>query len=110
MEAIDTIRQWFGQFGEGSLQLPDRWYGRPYDNLHQLTSIVKTQDVVTLTLDSRLVLQFYGLKAAASQQKQLVIGPFDRLHFEWMHAGPNPLRGEQEYCDGVVTIHRHPAA
>jgi hypothetical protein len=104
MRFTDVIQQWFKDEWGGSLMLPDGWYGRPYDSQLSLTSVDETGDTMTLVLQKKLRLHFEGLKAVERRNRDLVIGPFDRLRFEWNSFGDDVSRGVKDYQFGEVTI------
>jgi len=63
--------------------LPDGWYGRPFDNLHHLTSVSELQGGVEVRLDGNdLLLRFKKLVSASSEGQDLVLAPFEELTFE----------------------------
>lgn len=83
--------------------LPDGWFGRPYDNQHTLTSVNEAGDKLTLVLDENFRLTFTGLKAVECLSKELTLGPFDHLNFEWTPYGGGELR-TTGYRSGEVRI------
>jgi hypothetical protein len=104
MRFAEIIRQWFKDEWGGSLVLPDGWYGRPYDNQHAVTSISEVGDGLTLILDQKLTLCFEGLKSVEVRHRELVLGPFDKLRFEWAAYGTGGEHGMREYQTGEVKI------
>ena len=102
--SIKTIVQtWFAENFGGSLFLPDGWYGRPYDNQHNLTSIDENRDSVVIVLDNRITLQFVGLHAVKPAARELVFGPFAKLRVEVDSIGDG-RRTLREYGSGEVKI------
>ena len=53
VEAIDTF---FAEHEVASLRLPSGWFGRPHDNMHQLSEVAIVGDYVLVTLDEKQVL------------------------------------------------------
>lgn len=104
MKFTKPIYDWFKQETGGSLILPDGWYGRPYDNLHMLTSLDEAGTVVIIVLDRKLTLKFEGLSKIEACGEELVFGPFEKLHFDWETYDINPERGSKEYFAGYVRI------
>ena len=84
--------------------LPDGWHGRPYDNQHALTALQASGDILVMTLDGKLTLQFQGVKAVEQNSAELVIGPFESLRFDWTTCDDNPRNGSKEYKAGIVKI------
>jgi hypothetical protein len=56
VEAAEMIIDWFTRVQAASLELPNGWFGRPYDNLHQLTWAGATEHKLLLELDHQLLL------------------------------------------------------
>lgn len=56
--AVATVREFFEHNEFASLKLPDRWFGRPYDNFHQLSSVGFTGEEIRVILDGQQVLSF----------------------------------------------------
>jgi hypothetical protein len=52
----DAITAFFTDHEVASLRLPAGWFGRPHDNLHQLTEAATDGDRVMVRLDDRQVL------------------------------------------------------
>ena len=104
MNFTNTIQHWFKDEFGGSLLLPDGWYGRPYDNQHALTSIQESGETLTIVLDQKLTLRFEGLKSVKAQKRELIFGPFEKLHFDWESFGTEGKRGTKEYQGGEVRI------
>lgn len=100
----ETIQEWFAQTWGGSLLLPDGWYGRPHDNQHALTSLNENGDGITLVLDGNLTLHFERVTSVSAQGSVLVLGPFERLRFEWKEYGSGDTRGAKDYGPGVVKV------
>ena len=55
-DTLASLRQWFSRVKLASLELPHGWFGRPYDNLHQLTWSAATTHKVLLELDHQILL------------------------------------------------------
>ncbi|MHB1530020.1 MAG: hypothetical protein ACYCXT_11450 [Acidiferrobacteraceae bacterium] len=100
----DIIQQWFKDEWGGGLVLPDGWYGRPYDSQLSLTSVAESGDTLTLVLQKKLTLHFRGVKAVERRNRDLVIGPFDRLRFEWESFGDDGSHGAKDYQSGEAKI------
>lgn len=78
----NTIKEWFGKRWGASMVLPDGWYGRPYDNLHTLTSLEQSGESLIVVLDCSIKLTFQGLKDVNITNSEIVFGPFEKLWFE----------------------------
>lgn len=97
------IRDWFDKEWDGSLILPDGWFGRPYDNQHALTLCEESEEKLSLGLDDHLHLTFYGLSDVALEGRDLVIGPFMLLSFEARPYGGGVVKNK-EYNGGAVKL------
>ena len=104
MSFTSTVQQWFKDEWGGSLLLPDGWYGRPYDNQHALTSVEESGTTLIIVLDRKLMLRFDGLKSVKVHNRELVLGPFEKLRFDWERLGTDGKRGTKEYEAGEVKI------
>jgi hypothetical protein len=51
----EILRRWLAEFDGPSLFLPWGWYGRPYDNVHELTASLLTPGQVALQFDHSLL-------------------------------------------------------
>jgi hypothetical protein len=99
-----TIQDWFKHSHGGSLMLPNGWFGRPYDNIHRLTSVSLAEDLLTVSLDDGwLILRFGGIQEVYEDQRDLVFSGFHRLDFDWKEYGNNELHSES-FSAGVVKI------
>lgn len=52
---LQTVLTFFADFNVAGLKLPDGWFGRPYDNLHQLTTAVLAIGLPVSMCSSRAV-------------------------------------------------------
>lgn len=53
---VDAVSSFFAEHEGASLRLPSGWFGRPHDNLHQLSGVAIDGDHVLVTLDGTQVL------------------------------------------------------
>jgi hypothetical protein len=78
-EIVRAVESCFAEHPAG-LVLPDGWFGRPYDNLHQLTACTATGGTVRVELDGQLSLEFEGSGTVAVRDGAgLVIRGFTSL-------------------------------
>lgn len=84
--------------------MPDGWYGRPYDNQHALTSVIETDTSLTLILDSSIELHFEGLNSVRVQNRELVLGPFDRFVFTITRQPTVEHQSPTNYTSGEVKV------
>jgi hypothetical protein len=102
MGNVDIVRRWFEARSGGSLMLPDGWYGRPYDNLHCLTSVSDDGRSLTIELDDHLTLRFDGRVSITRKGTDLVLSLFDKLVFKWRAFGTSKAEGVKEFSEGEV--------
>lgn len=100
----ECVQRWFIEEKSGSLMLPDGWFGRPFDNQHELTSLVESNSDLTIILDGNLTLYFYGLESVETRKKELVFSRFHNLRFEWQDAGGSGEGHSAEFGAGEVKI------
>lgn len=103
------IRGWFQRTSGGGLILPDGWFGRPYDNIHQLTTVTEDKDVLRIELDGQISLTFFGNVRIEDQGSELVIKGFSRLHFDWKEYGSD-IPHACSYDNGEVKFVAPPGA
>lgn len=53
---VDAVSSFFAEHEGARLRLPSGWFGRPHDNLHQLSGVAIVGDHVLVTLDGTQVL------------------------------------------------------
>ena len=86
-EILRAVTAWFGQVGGASLQLPSGWFGRPYDNLHRLTSATVAADRLLLVLDNQLLLSLAHPRTVVYDEKTLRLSDFDHVTWDWDEYG-----------------------
>ncbi len=82
-----TVIDWFGRTSGGSLRLPSGWFGRPYDNLHRLTSAQMVGDRLVIVLDDRMALIVTGPVTARVEPASLRLVGFSQAVWEWTEYG-----------------------
>lgn len=88
---LELTRKWFRGIGGSSLKLPSGWFGRPYDNRHNLTASFAVAQRLILVLDNQMVLTLAHPTAASAVEKQLVISGFNHGSLDWDEFGePRP--------------------
>ena len=108
-ELLGTIRDWFSSVGGGSLYLPNGWFGRPYDGIHQLTYIEHRPHKLLMELDNQLLLVFTDLGSVDVKEDvketELVLTGFVQLVFDWQEY-VSLVPHVEIYRSGVVRIVR----
>ncbi|MFI6424508.1 hypothetical protein [Promicromonospora sp. NPDC050880] len=102
-DALAAIRRFFSVVECAGLILPSGWFGRPYDNLMQLTRGEASEDSLLLELDGQLILKFAGRTQVASTDRGLQIGGFAVLSWDWTEFGSASSHRE-EFDSGAVEL------
>ena len=77
------ISRWFERTGGGGLVLPNGWFGRPFDNIHELTYIKNRPTKLILELDERLLLVFTEVETVVNQGNELHFENYVQCVFDW---------------------------
>lgn len=99
-----TIRNWFSRETGGTLMLPTGWFGRPFDNIHQLTSIAHTDNTLDLVLDGKYNLHFENLCSVQDAENELVFYGFKSFRFFREDHDDNTRTHERSFSDGTVKL------
>jgi len=103
-EIAQVVETFFADHSAAGLVLPNGWFGRPYDNLHQLTACTAAGHAVRVELDGQLSLSFEGAETVAVRDRDgLVVYGFTRLLWDWRSYGS--FEGHHEvFSDGEVAF------
>lgn len=83
-EMARVITEFFDDQMAAELVLPNGWFGRPYDNLHQLTGCTAAGDKMRIELDGQLILTFAGAGLEAVRDRDgLIVRGFTTLACDW---------------------------
>jgi hypothetical protein len=85
-EVAKRVRRWFGHGHRPSLQLPDGWFGRPYDNCHGLSHLEVIGDRLLIGLDGQQLLVLTRPEVSKFADNELVLS-FEQLVFDWQGYG-----------------------
>ena len=69
--ALRQVTAWFDTVGTAGLQLPNGWFGRPYDNRHELTWSQARPHKLLLELDAQLLLVLTDPGEPTTQDRDL---------------------------------------
>lgn len=83
---IVPVEEWFLSAKTASMELPDGWFGRPYDNMHQLTWAAARPDKLILELDGQLYLVLSRCVIASHTADVLELH-CDQAVFDWKTYG-----------------------
>ena len=84
---LAAVVAWFSQAKLASIELPNGWFGRPYDNLHQLTWSSATQHKVLLEFDHQLLLVITDPGFTQEGDRELRIGRCVQVTLDWQEFG-----------------------
>jgi hypothetical protein len=84
--AAKQVRQWFGDGHLPSLELPDGWFGRPYDNCHALSHLDVIGDRLLIGLDGQQLLVLTRPAVTYCTHGEMVL-TFEQLVFDWQGYG-----------------------
>lgn len=102
-DALITVHEFFSTVGYAGLILPSGWFGRPYDNLLQLTRSEASDESVIVELDNQLVLTFAGVLQVISTDRGLRLSGFSALAWDWTEFGSSAAHHE-EFASGEVEL------
>lgn len=102
-DALVAVREFFSAAGRAGLILPSGWFGRPYDNLLQLTRGEASEESLLLGLDGQLILTFSGRVQASSTDRGLQFSGFTALDWDWTEFGSASSHHE-EFDSGEVEL------
>lgn len=103
-DRLAAMRDWFHQHEGVGLELPDGWFGRPYDNVHQITNISLSKGELHITFDDRIKIAGRGSSIAgmtASELRLLV----DHLKVEWTGFGSKGVHHTKTFEQALLVIH-----
>lgn len=84
--------------------LPTGWHGRPFDNMHRLTSVSQSENRLLIELESQQQLTFTGNVSVVDNASQLVLDGFDQLVFAWQEYGVTQTPHSDSYVGGKVSF------
>jgi hypothetical protein len=82
-EVVLAATNWFGRVTAASLQMPRGWFGRPHDNLLQLTWISATHRKVLLEFDGQVLLILTDPVSVVESVDQLQIDGCAQVTLDW---------------------------
>lgn len=103
-DTLATVRQFFGTASYAGLILPSGWFGRPHDNLLQLTRSEASDLALVLELDSQLILTFAGEPQVTTTENGLRLSGFTMLAWDWTEFGSTTSHHEEFDSGGVEFV------
>jgi len=102
---VASLEEWFSSAKTASMELPDGWFGRPYDNMHQLTWAAARPEKLLLELDGQLYLILSRCVIASASPEVLELH-CDQAVFDWRTYGHHGELQSKTYPEGgVIRFH-----
>lgn len=98
---LGKVRAWFASGRRPGVVLPTGWFGRPYDNQHELTWAAAHGDRMFLELDDSQLLMIVGRPVAHVSEAELKIDGFDHVVWDWQQYS-GTKRGVETFAQGEV--------
>jgi hypothetical protein len=97
-EFVEKYNKKQGQVKGGSLCFYGHWFGRPYDNYHQLefTTFDSTTNILTLNFNEKETLTIFNPQDISEFEDKLTIGLADKINWKWFSYG-KPQTDENLY-------------
>ena len=83
----------------GSLRFWGCWFGRPYDNVHQICAATADGDVLVVTFSNDEVLTVWTPSGATINQDSFAIRNARRVLWEWYYYGRPKLPANRFFQD-----------
>ncbi|SEL43645.1 hypothetical protein [Streptacidiphilus jiangxiensis] len=100
--ALEQLVHWYEAERTAGLILPRGWFGRPYDNRHELTWTQARRTKLVLELDHQLLLVLTEPAMPRTEGPNLVM-PFQQLVFDWQEYG-SPSPHAESFGEGELTL------
>jgi hypothetical protein len=71
----------------GSLRIWGSWFGRPFDNCHQIVACQAESDLLIVRFNEGEVLKVWAPRAATVDNESFRIGDASRVRWEWFYYG-----------------------
>jgi hypothetical protein len=90
------------------LILPDGWFGRPYDNFFEVTSINTNNNTININFEKgKLKLNIISPNDIEINSDEILINEFKSCKFEWQEYGDDKTH-ENEYNKGTISFIARP--
>jgi hypothetical protein len=83
----NEIVAWFARQKGAGVVLPDGWFGRPYDNMHELTFLELRPHKLIIELDNQLLLTLTEPGRVTAADGELLLDGFAQCVFDWQEYG-----------------------
>jgi hypothetical protein len=82
-----VIREAIPRLKRGTLRFWGSWFGRPYDNVHEIVGCQADGDLLTVHFNEGEVLRVWAPRAATIDEESFRIDEADRVRWEWFYYG-----------------------
>ena len=101
------IENWNRMFPRFGIELPNGWFGRPYDNIHSLTYCIERDHKIIIEVDKQLYLIFTKPITISSNESTLILSEWKQFVFDRQGYGEMTA-----HCDvfqsGIVKLIGYP--
>lgn len=102
-EFIDKYNKKQGLVKGGSLCFFGHWFGKPYDNYHQLefATYDNSTNSLTMTFGEKETLTIFNPQDICEIENQLTIGSADKINWKWYYYG-KPQTVDNQYFIEII--------
>ncbi|MDF1698654.1 MAG: hypothetical protein P1U56_22570 [Saprospiraceae bacterium] len=104
-----VLEDWNKEFPRFGIELPNGWFGRPYDNIHLLTYIIERDNKIILEVDKQLYLIFTKPIAIEINESTLIISDWEQFTFDRQVYGDMTANCDV-YKSGIVKLIGYPTS
>ena len=104
---ITEIEEWNRKFPRFGIELPNGWFGRPYDNIHFLTYIIERDNKIIIEVDEQLYLLFTKPVTVNLNESTLILSDWQQFTFDRQGYGDMTANCDV-YKSGTVKLIRYP--
>jgi len=97
----DRIRQELPNVKAGTLRFWGEWFGKPYDNQHQLARCEVESNLLRLFFDGDEILSVWAPSGLKVSQSTFWISTADRVRWEWFYYGRSKNASNLYFLDFV---------
>lgn len=84
---LQVIIEWYARVRLASLELPLGWFGRPFDNLHELTWSAARPHKILLEFDRQILLIVTDPEQVDAMDAELLLGGCTQVTLDWQEYG-----------------------
>ena len=102
-----VIENWNSKFPRFGIELPNGWFGRPYDNIHFLTYYLERDNKIIIEVDKQLYLIFTKPITIDINESTLILSKWQQFTFDRQGYG-DMISNCDVYKSGVVKLIGYP--